>query len=435
MSTDWDFILARAEFNGFVVTLDGANILVGKPLLSATPVLRLTVGESVISFSAELNAENQPTTIEAHAWDMKTLATLSSTAAEPDVNAQGNLTAKSLSGTLSQGALKLISPTPMPTAELKVWAEGILLRKRLSAFKGTVKFIGSALAKTGSLVQLENAGTKFSGDAFVSSVQHSIELGDWSTTIKIGLDNTPISRRNGFSFSPAGGQLPAIHGLQVGTVKKLSEDPAGESRIQVTLSSNAETPATVWARFANFYATGGAGSGFLPEVGDEVVVGFFDNDPRYPVIIGSMYSSKNATPNKPADENNYIKSITTKAKIRISMDDEKKVVVIETPGGNKITISDEGKSIEMADQNSNTIKLSASGIDLNSAKDINIKATGGITLDATTKVAITAKQDVALTGLNVTATANVGFTAKGNATAEVSASGQTTIKGGIVMIN
>lgn len=435
MSTDWDFILARAEFNGLIVTSDGASLTVGKPKLDATAVLRLTVGESIISFSAEISAENQPTSIEAHAWDAKTQALLSSTATEPSVNAQGNLTAKTLSGQLSQTALKLISPTPMASDELKSWADGILLRKRLSAFKGNVKFIGSPLAKTGSLVELEGVGAKFNGTAFVSAVTHNIDEGGWTTTVNIGLENKPINKVQDFSFSPAGGQLPAIHGLQIGVIKKLSGDPDDENRLQVTLQSNATQSADVWARFANFYATNTAGSGFLPEVGDEVTVGFLDGDPRYPIILGSLYSSKNVSPNKPADENNYIKSITTKQKIKITMDDEKKVITIETPGKNMITISDDAKSIELKDQNNNSVKLSSSGIDLNSAKDITIKATGGITLDATAKVTISAKQDVAVTGLNVNATANIGFTAKGNATAEVSASGQTTVKGGIVMIN
>jgi hypothetical protein len=37
--------------------------------------------------------------------------------------------------------------------------------------------------------------------------------------------------------------------------------------------------------------------------------------------------------------------------------------------------------------------------------------------------------------LNVQATAQVGLTAKGTASAELSASGQTTVKGAMVMIN
>ena len=64
-----------------------------------------------------------------------------------------------------------------------------------------------------------------------------------------------------------------------------------------------------------------------------------------------------------------------------------------------------------------------------------LKAKGDISLEASGKVEVKAKMDMTLEGMNVNANAKVGFAAKGKATAEVSASGQTTIKGGMVMIN
>lgn len=79
--------------------------------------------------------------------------------------------------------------------------------------------------------------------------------------------------------------------------------------------------------------------------------------------------------------------------------------------------------------------MDSSGISLSSAKDIKLKAKGTITMDATSKISATAKQDVSLEGLNVKVQAKVGATVKGNATAELSASGQTTVKGAMVMIN
>jgi len=186
---------------------------------------------------------------------------------------------------------------------------------------------------------------------------------------------------------------------------------------------------------ANFYATAGFGAGFMPEVGDEVVIGFLESNPRYPVILGSLYSNTRKTSNPAKDDNNYIKTITTKSNLKISFDDEKKITKIETPGANSITLSDDAKSIEIVDQNSNSIKMTSAGIILKSGKDITLDATGNITLKATGKIEITATQDAAITGMNVTNTAQMGFTAKGTATAELSASGQTTVKGGIVMIN
>ena len=56
-------------------------------------------------------------------------------------------------------------------------------------------------------------------------------------------------------------------------------------------------------------------------------------------------------------------------------------------------------------------------------------------MDATMKASITAKSDVSVEGMNVKVNAKVGATVKGNANAELSASGQTTVKGAIVMIN
>jgi type VI secretion system secreted protein VgrG len=84
-----------------------------------------------------------------------------------------------------------------------------------------------------------------------------------------------------------------------------------------------------------------------------------------------------------------------------------------------------GTSIELK-VGSNSIKIDQSGITLSAA---------AITLSSTGNTSISAKGDATVSGMNVSATAQIGATVKGNATAEVSASGQTTVKGAIVMIN
>jgi len=435
LASDWDFILARADFYGYVISFDGDKIVIGKPNVSGTAVLLVSFGDSILSFNAELNAERQPSSLQASAWDIKNQALLSSSAAEPSLNAQGNLAAKALSEKLSQTQLNLNTNTPLTQDDLKSWADGSLLKMRLAGIKGKVRFTGNSSVTTNSIIQLAGVGDRFNGDAYVSGVNHVLEKGTWTTEVKFGLDAKFAYEKPSFSYADAAGQLPAIRGLQVATVKKLFSDPDSNFRIQISLPSNAENQDGMWARMANFYATSGSGSGFLPEVGDEVVVGFLESDPRFPVILGSLYSSAKQAAATPSDNNNYIKSIITKSKLKVSFDDEKKITKIETPGGNSITLSDDAKSIELVDQNSNSIKMNSDGITLQSNKDIVLKATGNITLDATQKVNVSAKQDVAVAGMNVNNTAQVGFTAKGNATAEISASGQTTVKGGIVMIN
>jgi uncharacterized protein involved in type VI secretion and phage assembly len=185
---------------------------------------------------------------------------------------------------------------------------------------------------------------------------------------------------------------------------------------------------------ASIYATNAAGFYFLPEVGDEVILGFVDDNPSHPVILGSLYSSKHAAAFAIEAKNNT-KAITTRSKMEINFDEDKKIIKIFTPGGNSITLDDQDKGITIKDQNNNTLKMNSSGIEMESPKNIILKATGNITLEATGKIALNSKQDVAVEGLNITNTAKVGFTAKGNASAEISASGQTVVKGAIVMIN
>jgi Rhs element Vgr protein len=435
LATDWDFLLSRTDFSGFIVSYDLNKMIIGKPIFNTAPVLRVSFGESVISFDAELSAERQAPSLEASAWDIDNKKSIISSAAEPSLNAQGNLNAKLLSAKLSQKKLSLNTGTPMDSAALKSWADSNLLRMRLSALKGKVKFIGSSLVKTGDIIELAGVGDRYNGKAFVSAVSHTLNDGDWLTTVKFGLDFRPISGLPDFSYTPAAGQLPAIHGLQIGIVKKISSDPKSGSRIKVVLSANASSEVEIWARLSNFYATSGAGSFFLPEIDDEVVVGFLDSNPAFPVILGSLYGPKNKAAYSANDDKNNIKAITTRSKMKIEFDDEKKITTIQTPGGNKIILDDDAKAINIIDQNSNSLKMTSSGIEMKSAKDIILKATGNITLDATGKLSLSSKQDVAIEGLNINNTAKVGFTAKGNASAEISASGQTVVKGAMVMIN
>lgn len=435
-ATDWDFMLSRAEFYGFLVTCEKNNTLtIAAPQLNADPVLRLAFGDSIQSFNAELDAQLQSPVLEAAAWDIKTLTLLKANAKEPSFQVQGNLSAKKLSGMLKQSTRHIFTGAPMEKAEIDAWADASLLKMRLSALKGKVSFQGNGSVLPGKLILLEGVGARYSGNAFVSSVNHHIESGNWKTTVGFGLDDAPIAERENFNFPPAAGQLPAISGLQIATVKNLFEDPQSLHRIQLTLNSSADQQNGTWARVANFYATADAGSGFLPEIGDEVVVGFLDSNPRYPVVIGSLYSNSKAPVHPAKDNNNFIKSIITKGKLNLSFDDEKKVITLDTPGGNKIALDDENKKMVISDPHGNIITMDENGISMKSDKDISLQAKGDISLNASGKIELTAKRDAVISGMNVSNKAKNGFTAEGTATAELKSAGQTTVKGSIVMIN
>lgn len=438
-ATDWDIVLSRAEENGFTVCLDANTISIKRPDVTQSPVLRLASGDSILSFSGELIAEHQPSTVEGYGYDDKQ-SLLTVTAKEPSVNNQGNLQAKALAEQFGGLTQSYFLNTPTTTAELESFVNSKLLRTRLSAIRGSISFVGSPLVKTGSIILLEGVGKRYNGSAYVSAVTHSISKGLWKTTAKFGLDTKPISKSADFSGQPANGQVPVVHGLRTARVIKLAQDtnnPGSLYKVLVALPSPTDTQNTVWARMANFYATSGAGLEFLPEIGDEVAVAFVDSNPNNPIILGSLFGTKNVAPNPAADENNYIKRITTKSKLKISFDDENKVIQIETPGANSITISekDSKHTIEIKDKNNNLISMTADGIKLTSDKDIILDAKGSLKLSAGKNITLSSESgNVAISGNSIKNTAMEGFTAKGT-TAEVSASGPTTIKGATVMIN
>jgi Rhs element Vgr protein len=432
--SDWDFLVSRAEINGFLVSVEEGTVTVAAPQTDAQPALTVKYGESIISFQGELDAVSQLPPVTAASWDPKSQQTVEAEVGAQSLNRQGNLGASELAQVVGPKGYRLQSVAPMEQEVLKSWAKGCQVKAGLARIRGRLKFPGSALAKPGGLIELAGVGERFNGNVFVTSVRHEFRSGQWTSEAEFGLAPEWFAERRDLTAPPASGILPGVEGLQIGVVKKLDQDPEGQHKVQVSVPlMKAETDG-VWARLSGYYASNGFGAFFVPEVGDEVVLGYFNNDPSHPVILGSLYSSKLNPPYTLTAENNT-KALVTRSKLKLEFDEEKKVVTIVTPGKNKIVISDDDKSILLQDQNDNKVKLSPDGLLLESPKDISISAKGKISLDAIGAVSVSSKSDVKVEGLNVSHTAQIGFVGKGSATAELSASGQTTVKGALVMIN
>lgn len=429
--SDWDFALSRADACGLFVFADGGKIKVKKPEVSGSPVLTVTFGEDLTAFDLELTADDQFTQYEAVSWSPKEQKAVKVSASSPSLNKQGDLQPKSIAAGDS-----LLLQTDAPTEEkaLKQWADGMALRAGLARYQGSVSFYGSALVKPGCIVELKGLGKRFNGNMFVGSVTHTIEDNEWTTEAGAGVPAMNITDEPDVVSPPAAGFLPGLQGLHAAVVKKLDGDPQKAQRIQIELPWLDGKSKLLWARLATMYATNGMGTYFLPEVNDEVLVGFMNADPTHPVILGSLYGEKHKPPFEYEAKNNT-KAIVTREKLRIEFDEEKKVITVATPGKNTLEISDDGKHIRLADQHKNEIKMDSGGITLTSHKDIMLKAKGGITLDATSKISGTAKSDISLDGMNVKVQAKVGATVKGNATAEVTASGPVKVKGAVILLN
>ena len=378
--TDWDFMLARAAANGCVVVVTDGRVVVGKPQTAGTADLAVGYGDSLIDFKAELDA------LQTFSADMQPLK----------------------------------SPNQSPKPRLR----------------GSMRFQGSALAKVGGLIELNGVGQRFNGSVYITGIRHEMANGEWCTQAEFGTPPDSVAEGQDGSSPPAACRCPGATGgatgLHLGVVPKLDGDPDGEHRIQVRVPTAGID--RIWARLLQVHASSGFGTFFAPEVGDEVLLGWFDHDPGLPVVLGSLYSHQHPPP-QTLMADNPIKAIVTRCKATLAFNDEDRVITLKTPTGNQVVISDEDGSIVITDQNDNRFKLGRDGIRMDSPKDIQISAKGAIHIDAVGALTLTSKADARLQAMNVSCEAQIGLVAKGAASAELSASGQTTVKGAVVMIN
>lgn len=416
-STDWDFLVCRAEANGHVVAVRDGAIHVGPPVVGAEPVVSTAFGATVLELDAEIDARWQVPGVTATAWDAADQALLTADAAEPQVTDSGDLSASSLADVLGGDPHVLRHGGRLGEPELQAWADARLLKDRLAKVRGRVRFQGFGGVVPGDVIKVEGIGSRFVGPQYVSGVRHTFASGNWETDVAFGLAPETHVSRYPVAAPAAGGLLPAVNGLQMGVVTSL-EDPDGEDRVRVRLPLISDAEDGTWARLATLDAGSERGTYFRPEIDDEVVVGFLESDPRFPIVLGQCHSSAKPAPEPGADDNN-VKGFQTRSKLKLTFDDDKKSVVIETPGGNILTLSDDEKAASLVDQNGNSVTLDDGGITIKSSKDVTLEAGGTLTLK----------------GSGITMSSQASLELKGQSGAEVSSSGTLTLKGSLVQIN
>ena len=386
--TDWDFIMSRADVNGRLVCVED-GVLSLRTI--DTPVFGNNVfftygSDEIYAIEIEANAEGQYGEVSSLAWDVMKQE-MSSDLKAPKLgphdgrHAPGNLNSRTLAKALGAGKRTLTSPAPATQQELQAWANASLARSLLGLIRGQISVHGVAGIKLLDIITIKGLGKHFDGSSRITGLRHRVSDGGWVTDIRFGLAADWFSSRPDVAAKPAAGLLPPVGGLQIGVVDKFEEDPEKQFRVKVKIPSLGADQPAIWARLASPDAGKGRGFCFRPEKGDEVVLGFFNEDPRHPVIIGALHSSANTLPERFAtlSEKNALKGLVTKKGTIIGFDDQddgKGSVYIETFNKNKILLDDAKKTISLSDQHGNVITMDEHGITLKSAKDITLEAAG-----------------------------------------------------------
>ncbi|MCT4665992.1 MAG: phage baseplate assembly protein V [Flavobacteriales bacterium] len=252
-----------------------------------------------------------------------------------------------------------------------------------------------------------------------------------------------------FKAIPSGIKSPPIPSItrpvaqtQMATVTS-NEDPSKKGRVQVQFPWQDPQEKTDWISVLT--PDGGSsdlvntnrGFVFIPEKGDQVMIGFRYNDPNRPFVMGSIFNGSNASGGSDANKS---KSITTRSGATISFDDDegKGKISISDPSGNTVTLNGD-----------ETITISApKGITMNS-KEITLNAEEKITIKGDKKVDINSKEitQTAKQKIDLKSDANMLMASKAKeethktykltAQATVDIEGATAVnaKGGIINLN
>lgn len=183
-------------------------------------------------------------------------------------------------------------------------------------------------------------------------------------------------------------------GLAVALVTQ-NQDPDGLGRVRVRFPWFDESE-SFWARLATPMAGKERGLVLIPEVDDEVLVGFEREDLRFPYILGGLWNGVDKPPIANDDGNNDKRMFKSRKGHTLLFDDGTQgVVELQHENGGMVKLTDDeilvddgqGNTVSINNK-SGAIKLQASGALEIKAATITIEATGTLELKANATMTI-----------------------------------------------
>ncbi len=297
----------------------------------------------------------------------------------------------------------------------------------------------------GSTVKLDRL--HHNGDFVVTSITHSCYNAK-------SYSNHFIAIPKGALFpSGVNVRFPEVRDCSAIVIDNVDPEKLGRVRVQFDYSSDVQSP---WIRMVMPHTGDNRGFYFVPEVGDEVLVGFEMGNPDYPYVIGSLYNGQDNFEGRANNDNN-LKSIKTRSGNEILFDDSGQItirnehntlelicaengkILIQTDGdmeltaGNNMAINvgaelaiDVGGKMAMNIGADFDLTVSGTG-GLNTGDDLDIQSGGNLSVAASQKLDLEAGSDAKVSGLKTLV--------EGSTNAELKGGAVTTIKGALVKIN
>jgi len=379
--TDYEFLRERALRIGYQFWVSDKTLnFKPRPAVTGGSTPTLTWGTDLTQLRVRISAVDHVDEVTVRGWGAISKEAISgkSTAAAAPVSFT-TASAKNTLRTDAQtfGASKQATGhVPVDTAnDAEALAKSMITRAVGSGVLLHGECIGNPQIGAGGEVTIAGAATSVNGTYLLTSVEHAYgaDLAYRTRFTCSGADPMELPDLLSASASSAG-PVPGSQwgGLLTGVVTNVN-DPEKLGRVKVKLPTLGDDVETPWARIASPGAGPNRGMLWLPEVNDEVLVGFEFGEMQRPVVLGGLWNSKDALADPAAMADGQVKKRLWKSKAghKIEMvDDDSAAALTITHSGGKTLIEMTKDALKITSDKPVTVK----------GKDISIEATGDLKL-------------------------------------------------------
>ena len=182
------------------------------------------------------------------------------------------------------------------------------------------------------------------------------------------------------------GAFPKSH-EQMGRVVE-NADPLGLGRVRVQMMwQEAGSEKTPWIRLLQPHSGSGKGFYFVPEIGEEVLVGFQGGNAEKPYVIGTQYNGKEKSGY--ANKENNIKAVHTRSGHKLVFTEDESILITDK-SGNEILLDTKGSNITITAPE--TMTLNAKNLNINVSQNmttnVGMNASENISMNKTTSIGL-----------------------------------------------
>lgn len=389
--TNLDFLRERAGALGYLLYVEGPTLHCDAPP-SAGQDIDLEWGTTLTEFRPRFTTIGQVDTVTVRGWDPATRQPIVGESQNghgaPQVGQTGG------GGQVAHTAFnlntrRLVADRPIRSqAAADQLARAVKDRDEGRFIEAEGAAIGNPALIAGATLRVGAVGDRFRGTYFVTSATH-VWGPDHGYTTEFSVSGLhPATLLS--VLAPTIDRRARVIGLVVGIVTD-NQDPLGQGRVKVKYPWLSDDDASDWARVVAPGAGPERGIEFLPEVNDEVLVGFDHGDIHAPFVIGGLWNGQDAPPAKSG-------ALVSGGKVRkriIQSRTGHTITLDDSQGGGGITIQDKNGNHITLDTSSNTLSIEVSG-------DVSVKAQGNLTLEAQGNLTLKAQAQVQIKGTGVT---------------------------------